>query len=325
MPTSASGSQSRGACGWDAPDLVGRDFDEVHSCGRGVCHEIVRIAARWRRETTYAEQIERRLDRGVTEYYSGGSIAFRSRWRFESSVTFATFLTHVLRGKRSRQAVERRSQQPQGRLPCHAGSRASKPAGADQGAAQVLKLPGPSEQNVAWSIDVIERQVAHLSALIDDLLDVSRITRGKIELKKEVIELSGAIASAVEANRALIDLKQQRLSVDLVPVVLSADGTRVTQIVSNLLNNASKYTPERGSLSITSRLEDGMAVVKVKYTGPGIPDTLLPHVFDGSGRALSIERRAAPGIGLRSSRAWSSFTGAAPALKGTTSRGHCRP
>jgi PAS domain S-box-containing protein len=165
-------------------------------------------------------------------------------------------------------------------------------------AAHVMRMLGPSDPQLTWTSDVIERQVRHLSRLVDDLLDVSRITQGKVELKKEVVELSTAVASAVEANRALIDSKRQELTADVVPLVVSADVTRLTQIISNLLNNAAKYTQDGGRIAIIVRQAGDVATIKIKDSGPGIPRDLLTDVFDLFTQGERSMERAQGGLGI---------------------------
>lgn len=130
--------------------------------------------------------------------------------------------------------------------------------------------------------DMMDRQMTHLVHLIDDLLDVSRISKGKIALERKVISLKEALQSAVEASQPLVDAGQHRLSVDLPPdeLWINGDMIRVTQIVTNLLNNAAKYTPAGGAIMLTVRESDGHAVITVADNGMGIPADMLPRVFD---------------------------------------------
>ncbi len=130
--------------------------------------------------------------------------------------------------------------------------------------------------------DVIERQTKLLAHIVDDLLDVSRITRGKIALKKEILDVNGLVARTLESCRPLIDARKHavelRLPHEELPV--DADSTRLSQVVLNLISNAVKYTPEEGRITIALSREDGEAVLRVRDTGIGIPAALLPKVFD---------------------------------------------
>jgi signal transduction histidine kinase len=148
--------------------------------------------------------------------------------------------------------------------------------------------------------EVIERQVAHLSRLLDDLLDISKITRGKVELEREVIPLADVIAKAVEMASPLYEKRQHHLQVDVARTVrVSGDAVRLAQVFQNLLTNAAKYTPPGGHVSIAGALEDGDAVVRVTDDGVGIPPDLLGEVFElfvqGGERSLD---RSEGGLGI---------------------------
>ncbi|HEX8013106.1 MAG TPA: MASE1 domain-containing protein [Casimicrobiaceae bacterium] len=129
---------------------------------------------------------------------------------------------------------------------------------------------------------VLERQIGHLSRIVDDLLDVSRITGGKIALKKEILELNALVAHALESCRPLLDARRHTVELDLSDEPLRVDGdrTRLAQVLLNLIHNAGKYTPEGGRIVIEVRREDELALVRVRDNGIGISGALLPKVFD---------------------------------------------
>jgi PAS domain S-box-containing protein len=152
-------------------------------------------------------------------------------------------------------------------------------------AVKVLDMKGPATPELRWAIEVIERQTQHMARLIDDLLDVNRITRNKLELRKETVELGSVIHDAVEASRPQLESNQQRLVVESPPepVYLDADSVRLAQVFSNLLNNASKYSksPDKsGEIWITAKHDEGAAVISVRDAGIGIAPQMLPRVFD---------------------------------------------
>jgi signal transduction histidine kinase len=149
-------------------------------------------------------------------------------------------------------------------------------------AAQVIRLIGPADGHMTWARDVIDRQVHQLSRLVDDLLDVSRVTRGRIELQKEEIELAMVVAHAVETSRPFIDQRRHALSVTLPKstVVLHADLARLSQVISNLLNNACKYMEEGGRICLTAEQEDSVVRIRVKDQGIGMPREMLPRIFE---------------------------------------------
>lgn len=130
--------------------------------------------------------------------------------------------------------------------------------------------------------DIIARQVSHLTRLIDDLLEVSRINTGKIQLKREAIDLRTVVERAVESARAFSDQRRHQLTVALPdePMPLEGDATRLEQVVVNLLMNAAKYTPEGGQIWLSLARQESEAVLRVRDTGIGMPADLLPVVFD---------------------------------------------
>jgi two-component system CheB/CheR fusion protein len=148
--------------------------------------------------------------------------------------------------------------------------------------------------------DMAERQVQHMARLLDDLLDVSRITRGKIMLRKETVELAVVIARAIETSQPLIDARNHRLAVTLPreTLWLEVDVTRLAQVFSNLLNNAAKYTPNGGHIGLTVEASAGSAVVRVQDDGQGIAADLLPHVFDLFTQADGSLARSEGGLGI---------------------------
>jgi signal transduction histidine kinase len=167
-------------------------------------------------------------------------------------------------------------------------------------AVEIMGRRASDDPQTVWCHGVIERQIEHLTRLVDDLLDVSRITRGKINLELRPTDVATIVARAVETNRPLIDSRKHDLSVQLPGEKLEVEGdiTRLAQVVGNLLNNASKYTPEGGRIALSVDTEaalearaadDGSAagaaaaeriVIRVRDTGIGIPARMLPQVFD---------------------------------------------
>jgi signal transduction histidine kinase len=167
-------------------------------------------------------------------------------------------------------------------------------------AAQVLRLLGTSGADQLWALGVIERQAQHLTRLVDDLLDVSRITQGKIALRTESVDLATAVQRAIEGSRSTIEERGQRLhaSVPSEPLPVSGDLTRLIQVVGNLLHNASKYTPEGGNIWIEASAESDRAVVRVRDDGIGLPAELIPHVFDLFTQADRSLDRSQGGLGI---------------------------
>ena len=148
--------------------------------------------------------------------------------------------------------------------------------------------------------DIVDRQAAHLSRIIDDLLDVSRITRGKIDLRRETLDLNDLVLRVLEACQPSIDARRHKVDLQLAHGVLcvDADSTRLSQVVHNLINNAAKYTPEGGQLTISLAHEGDDGVLRVRDSGIGIPSDLLPRVFDLFVQGSQSLDRPESGLGI---------------------------
>ena len=155
-------------------------------------------------------------------------------------------------------------------------------------------------QQLAWCRDIIERQVVQMTRLLEDLLDVSRVTRNKIELRRERVDLRQAIEQAIEATRPLIESREQRLALELPaePIMLYGDLTRLTQVFSNLLNNAAKYTDLGGTITLSVTPREGRVRIGVRDTGIGIEAQHLPRVFDMFAQLAPALERAGGGLGI---------------------------
>jgi len=165
---------------------------------------------------------------------------------------------------------------------------------------EMMQRKGTDDPDVRWAHDVIERQVQQLTRLVDDLLDLSRISRGKITLRREPVDLAAVVARAVEISRPLIDARKHHLEVVLPDpaVLVDADPTRLAQVVSNLLNNAAKYTGEGGRIELTVERAGDEAVLRVRDTGIGIAADALPTVFELFSQVPSTLSRSEGGLGI---------------------------
>jgi PAS domain S-box-containing protein len=146
----------------------------------------------------------------------------------------------------------------------------------------------------------MERQVVQMVRLVDDLLDISRITRNKLELRRERVDLAAVVQSAVETSRPLVEANAIELSVALPdsPVYLDADPTRLAQVLSNLLNNSAKYTNPSGHVSLTAETDESGVVIRVRDTGVGIPAEMLPSIFDMFTQVEQSLDRSQGGLGI---------------------------
>lgn len=168
-------------------------------------------------------------------------------------------------------------------------------------------------QQSEWSARVINRQIKHLARLIEDLLDVSRITRGKIQLRKRVIDIALVVESAVQNVRPMLDERKHKLGVTAEPGTMwaDADATRLEQILTNLLNNAAKYTESGGQIWLTAFREGSDVVIRVRDTGIGIPLEKLPQMFElfAQGDRSLARQEGGLGIGLTVARSLAELHG----------------
>ncbi|HEX4609261.1 MAG TPA: HAMP domain-containing sensor histidine kinase [Urbifossiella sp.] len=164
----------------------------------------------------------------------------------------------------------------------------------------ILRLVGRGGPAGGGVHDMMERQVNHLVRLVDDLMEVSRISRGKIDLRRESVDVAAVVRTAAEASRPLIDAAGHKLALALPPEPLTLDGDplRLAQVFTNLLNNAAKYTDPGGRIWVTARRAGAMAEVSVRDTGAGIPADMLSRVFDLFTQVTRSDPRAQGGLGI---------------------------
>jgi signal transduction histidine kinase/DNA-binding response OmpR family regulator len=167
-------------------------------------------------------------------------------------------------------------------------------------AVHILQVSEKDPAKFKWAIEVISRQLTQLVRLVDDLLDISRITRGKIELKIEAIDASKVVAAAVETSRPFVDALEHTLTVLLPPepLLLKGDFARVAQILANLINNAAKYTNQGGRIAVTAAREGANVVFRVRDTGIGIPGELLSSIFEPFTQIDRTLARSQGGLGI---------------------------
>jgi PAS domain S-box-containing protein len=164
----------------------------------------------------------------------------------------------------------------------------------------VMKMPGATGAAVEQARQMTERQVQHLVRLVDDLLDVSRIMRGRIELRKDLVELAPVIAQAIETAQPMIDAQGQELVISLPPepIRLEADPIRLAQIVGNLLHNAAKFSGHAGRVWLTAERQGTEVIVRIRDEGMGIRADLLPHIFDLFVQGDRSLERSPGGLGI---------------------------
>ncbi len=167
-------------------------------------------------------------------------------------------------------------------------------------AAQLLQRGQMDAPGIQRASDIIARQAQHMTSLVNDLLDVSRVTRGLVTISKEALEMREIVHEAVEQVRPLIDARGHALQCEIAasPLRVEGDRTRLIQVVSNILNNAAKYTAAGGSLVLSARIESGLVRVAVRDNGQGIDPPILPYIFDLFIQAERTPDRSQGGLGL---------------------------
>jgi len=167
-------------------------------------------------------------------------------------------------------------------------------------AAEMLTRPSLTGEQLLWSRQVIHRQVEHMARLLDDLLDVARITRRKLELRKQPVGLGTVVDTAVEASRPLITARKHGLTIDLPPdlPIVDADPVRLAQVLSNLLTNAAKYTDPPGRIVLAARVEGTLLRISVKDNGIGLSAPVLDHIFEMFSQGEDPRGRSEGGLGI---------------------------
>jgi signal transduction histidine kinase len=167
-------------------------------------------------------------------------------------------------------------------------------------ALEILRLGPNTPDAVERGRKMMDRQVAHMVRLIDDLLDISRITRGKVQLRRERVDFADIVAGAVEGSQPLIDAGQHELTITLPdsPVTIEADTCRLTQVLMNLLNNAAKYMEPKGKIRLAATIKSETLVLSVRDSGIGIPPDVLPHIFEMFSQVDRTRDRSQGGLGI---------------------------
>ncbi|MEW6024385.1 MAG: ATP-binding protein [Pseudomonadota bacterium] len=216
------------------------------------------------------------------------------------TITLATSINRMLdRLHRQQERLEREHQRKDEFLAMLAHE-LRNPLAPISSAAQLLRVLFGDIPRIKEVSGVISRQVAHMTHLVDDLLDVSRVTRGLVTISQTTVELGAVLREAVEQIKPVIDARGHRLTLDLAPhpMPVCGDRTRLVQVAANLLNNAAKYTPDGGALHVSLEQDGGLALLRVRDNGIGIGADLLPVVFDLFTQAQRTPDRAQGGLGL---------------------------
>ena len=180
------------------------------------------------------------------------------------------------------------------------GHELRNPLAPIRNALRIMKRRGMDDPDLCWARDVVEHQLRQLNQLVDDLQEISRVTGGKVRLQKEPVDVATIVAFAVETSRPTIDAYHHHLSISLPrgTVLVDADPGRMAQVLSNLLNNAAKYTEDGGQIRLTVAVDGADVVFRVRDNGVGIPADMLPQVFDLFAQVGHSLDRAQGGLGL---------------------------
>jgi signal transduction histidine kinase/ActR/RegA family two-component response regulator len=180
------------------------------------------------------------------------------------------------------------------------GHELRNPLAPIRNAVKIMKQRGPDDPDLCWARDVVDHQVRQMGHLVDDLLEISRVTSGKVRLQKEVVDVATIVAFAVETSRPGIEAEHHQLSITLPPrpVYVDADSIRMAQVLSNLLGNAAKYTARGGLIRLSVAEEGADAVFRVRDNGIGIPPAMLGQIFDLFTQVDRSLDHAGGGLGL---------------------------
>lgn len=180
------------------------------------------------------------------------------------------------------------------------GHELRNPLGAIIAATSVLVQRTATDQGTGRALDVIARQAQHMSRLADDLLDIARIESGKLELERRIVDVRAVVAETVETRRPQIERRRHALKVELgeEPIFADADPVRLAQVVSNLVDNAAKYTPEHGTIAVALSADGEDVVIAVRDTGVGVPSTRAQSIFEPFTQLTESRHASAGGLGL---------------------------
>jgi PAS domain S-box-containing protein len=286
--------------GWRADEVVGRRIDEFPIRHEEDVPRVEKVMARLQdpRERFVLSHNRNRTKSGAVvhcEWYN--SVDRDEQGRTEAILSLVLDVSERVRAEAALREADRRKDEFLATL----AHELRNPLAPMRNALEIMRLAGRDSGAAERARSLIERQLAQMVRLIDDLLDVSRISLGKLELRRERVPLARVVASAVETSRPVIESARHELAVSLPreAVWLDADLTRLAQAIVNLLNNAARYMEPGGAIRLLAQREpDGRLAVRVRDSGVGIPPETLPQVFTMFGQGLSRRSDGGLGIGL---------------------------
>jgi len=286
--------EHRWETGWSLPEVV-RDFQILRLVILDFLEEALDRPLSGREMQAIGLALDESIAASITSYVSGRDAAIK-----EAEAARAEQDKEIQRRLAEQAAALQEADRRKNEFLAMLSHELRNPLGPIRNAAQILGLQESASSELQWLREVIERQVQQLNRMVDDLLDVSRITHVKFKLNKEPVQLATVIAAALESSGSIITARQHRLHVDCAPEVLWVHGdlSRLIQVVANLLNNSAKYTEVGGEIWLSLKREREEAVVAVRDTGIGIPPGLLAHIFEPFIQEDRLPDRANGGLGI---------------------------
>jgi PAS domain S-box-containing protein len=289
----------------DIPDLIGRDFGEVIHIlwPKEFADEIV---ARFRATLETGEPViepersEERLDTGAIEYYEWQVHRIPLPGRRHGVVCYFRDISKIVQAREALREVDRRKDEFIATL----SHELRNPLAPIRNSLHLLGMSRSQDAGVSRIHEMMERQVNHLVRLVDDLLEISRISRGTLELRKERVELGSVVSHAVETAEPLIQAGGHKITVSIPEekLWLEGDAVRLGQVLGNVLNNAAKYTEGPGRIDVRARRDGRNVLISVRDTGAGIPPQEREAIFDMFTRGTNRAGQGGLGIGLALAR-----------------------
>lgn len=219
--------------------------------------------------------------RAMQDWGALEELASRAAIAFENANLYRSLQSEIVE-RRAAEAELQEANQRKDEFLAMLSHELRNPLAPIRNALEVIRRIAPPDPKFNWAGDVMDRQVRHLTRLVEELLDVARISQGKIQLNKEPVDLTQVIAQSVETAQPFIDSRNHTLTVKLpdTPVWMQGDFARLSQVVSNLLHNAAKYSDDGGRIDLELKVQDGQALIAVRDNGIGIDALLLPRIFD---------------------------------------------
>lgn len=249
-------------------------------------------------ETAYRQAATERIASAVTAFYPD-----HGRWYEASTYPAANGITIYFRNVTERVQVEaalRESDRRKDEFLATLAHELRNPLAPIRSGLEIIRRLKDDKETLEETLGIIERQTNQIVHLVDDLLDISRITQGKIKLRKERIDLKTAIEMALETSQRLIEEAENELTVTFPykPIYIDADLTRIAQIFLNILNNAAKYSDPGGRIALVASQTGNEAVISIRDTGLGIPPEMLAKIFDMFGQLETPDQQARGGLGI---------------------------